>query len=154
MADVYHCLVTVWADCVVFLLFGRLCMVQEQFVHHPQPARRRGILVVHVVAAEFFSFAHLKVILILYSIAGRISRLTFISLLVQSLGVADDIALEFHYSLGHAISAAQERDQILLLPGVHTCAGLPWIDKDITVEGKAFRYLQYNSADSVMWNTI
>lgn len=94
----------------------RLCMVQEQFVHHPQPARRPGILVMHVVAAEFFSFAHLK-----------------------SLGVADDIALEFHYSLGHAISASQERDQILLLPGIHTCAGLPWIDKDITVEGAGDR---------------
>lgn len=90
----------------------RLFMHEDAFTVPALSKRTCDIPAVHVVAAGHFTLFQLK-----------------------SLGIAEDIAIEFHHSLGNAVAAAQEREKILLLPGIHTCAGLPWIDKEISVEG-------------------
>ncbi|CAN7992237.1 unnamed protein product, partial [Ixodes hexagonus] len=90
----------------------RLCMTGDKFINRSPPLRRGDVPAVHIVAAENFTLAQLRL-----------------------LKIADDVALEFHHSLGHAVVAVQEQDKILLLPGTHTCAGLPWLDKEVSVEG-------------------
>ncbi|XP_064467014.1 SHC SH2 domain-binding protein 1 homolog A-like isoform X2 [Ornithodoros turicata] len=92
----------------------RNLLVRNDFLRRsPQleGARKHDGRVVHMVAETF----------------------TFSKLLLSK--VDPEACLEFHHALGSALSCASSGDTVLIFPGIHTCIGLPWLDRDISIEG-------------------